>query len=382
MNLKRSSIAVFLFCFISTAAQPSSSLSLYSENTGCRPAVEGNSVRIIGDPNDFYDEMLQSIRSAETFIFLEYYIFRDDPVSTSILDALAEKARAGVRTCVILDYYGCAQHLEEKGRRLNTRPFRRGFLQPYLDSGVDVVFYNKGGILPRNHRKLTLVDGKVAFTGGMNVTDLYINGIEGVGQFWDMSLKIEGPAVQSFYTGFVRMWNRCGDRPLMLAAPEAPAPAGDVPLIILETQGAAIHPNPEELFTELFATAQHSIRFISGYFNPTQAIVKSLKDAAGRGVEVQMLMGSSTDMPPIIDKVLMHRALRLSNVDNFTLFIQPGGFHHEKVVSIDGHLILVGSHNLDKFSLRTNHEMGVLMDSEEVAAAFDAYFDAHAHPGI
>lgn len=382
MILKRSFIAVFLLCFISSAAQPSTSLALYSENTGCRPAVEGNRVRIIDDANDFYDEMLESIRGAESFIFLEYYIFRDDPVSTAVMDALAEKAREGVRICMILDYYGCSQHLEEKGNRLNVRPFRRGFLQPYLDSGVDVVFYNKGGILPRNHRKLTLVDGKVAYTGGMNVTDLYINGIEGVGKFWDMSMRIEGPAVQSFFAGFVRMWNSCGDRPLTLPVPEAPAPAGDVPLIILETQGTAIHPNPEELFTALFETAQHSIRFISGYFNPTPAIVKGLKAAAGRGVEVQMLMGSSTDMPPVIDKVLMRRAVRLSKVDNFTLFIQPGGFHHEKVVSIDGHLILVGSHNLDKFSIRTNHEMSVLMESAEIAAAFDAYFDAHAHPDI
>ena len=344
MTLKRSFIALFLFCFIASAAQPSASLSLYCESTGCQPAVEGNRVQLIDDPNVFYDEMLESIRGAESFVFMEYYIFREDPVSTAIMDALAEKAREGVRTCVILDYYGCSQHMEEKGNRLIMRSFRRGFLEPYLDSGVDVVFYNRAGILPRDHRKLTLVDGKVAYTGGMNVTDLYINGIEGVGQFWDMSLRIEGPAVRSFFTGFVRMWNKCGDRPLSLSYPAAPAPAGDVPLIVLETQGSAIHPNPEELFAALFSMAEHSIRFISGYFNPTPAIVKSLRDAARRGVDVQMLMGESTDMPPVIDKMLMRRAERFFQDDQLTLFIQPGGFHHEKVISIDGHLLLVGSH--------------------------------------
>ena len=130
MVLKRLFIAVFLFCFISTAAQPPASLSLYAERTGCRPAIEGNRVGIIDDANDFYEEMIESIRSAESFIFMEYYIFRDDTVSTAVLDALAERAKDGVRTFVILDYYGCSQHLEEKGNRLNTRPFRRGFLQP------------------------------------------------------------------------------------------------------------------------------------------------------------------------------------------------------------------------------------------------------------
>jgi cardiolipin synthase len=386
MFLKRPSIAnillaaVFLFCLVSSAAQPSASLGEFSEMTGCPLPVEGNKVQVIDDPGVFYDEMLESIRDAKAFVFMEYYIFRDDSISTVILDALAEKAREGVRTCLILDHYGCAQHMEEKGNRLKMKPFRRGYLQTYLDSGVDVVFYNQGVLFPRNHRKLTLVDGKVAFTGGMNVTDLYLNGIEGVGKFWDMHLKIEGPAVQSFNTGFVRMWNSCGDRPLAVSFPDAPASCGDVPLIILETQGSDIHPNPEELYAALFAMAQHSIRLISGYFTPTRAIVNSLLDAAQRGVDVQMLMGASSDMPPILDKVLMRRAILLSQEENFTLCLQPGGFHHEKAVSIDGHLILIGSHNLDKLSLKTNHEMSVLMDSPAVAGAFDAYFDAHAHP--
>ena len=383
MFLERSPItnillaAVFLFCFNSLAAQPSASLSRYSDRTGCPLPVEGNKIQVIDNPRVFYDEMLESIRDAKAFIFMEYYIFRDDSISTVILDALAEKAREGVRTCLILDHHGCALHLEEKGNRLKMRPFRHGYLQPYLDNGVDVVFYNQGGLFPRNHRKLTLVDGNVAFTGGMNVTDLYLNGIEGVGKFWDIHLKIEGPAVHSFNIGFVRMWNSCGDRPLAVSFPDVPVPIGDIPLIVLETQGSDIHPN-----SELFAMAQHSIRFISGYFAPTRAIVNDLRDAARRGVDVQMLMGSSSDMPPVIDKVLMRRARELSQEDNFTLFIQEGGFHHEKVVSIDGHLVLIGSHNLDKLSIKTNHEMSVLVDSPAVAGTFDAYFDAHAHPDI
>lgn len=374
--------AVFQLCLFYAAAQPSASLSYYAERTGCPTPIEGNKVQVIDDPGLFYGEMLESIRDAKDFIFMEYYIFRDDSVSTVILDALAERARAGVRTCLILDYYGCAQHMEEKGRRLKMKAFSRSYLQPYLDSGIDLVFYNRDVLLPRNHRKLTLVDGKVAYTGGMNVTDLYLNGIEGVGKFWDMHLKIEGPAVQAFNTGFIRMWNQCGDRPLEVSFPVAPDPAGDVPLIVLETEGSGIRPDPEELYAALFAMAQHSIRIISGYFTPSRAIVENLKDAARRGVSVQLLMGASSDMPPILDKVLMRRALRLSREENITLCIQAGGFHHEKVVSIDGHLILVGSHNLDHLSLKRNHEMSVLIDSPAIAVSFDSYFDNHAHPEI
>ena len=237
-------LAVLLSSFIPLTAQSSASLARFSEMTGSPLPVEGNKVQILDDAHVFYDELLKGIREAQAFVFMEYYIFREDSISTVILDALAEKAREGVRTCLILDHYGCAQHMEEKGHRLRMKPFRNGYLDPYLDSGVDIVFYNQGVVFPRNHRKLTLIDGKVAFTGGMNVTDLYLDGIEGVGKFWDMHLKIEGPAVQSFFTGFVRMWNSCGDQPLTVLCPEAPAPAGDIPLILLETQGAAIHPSP------------------------------------------------------------------------------------------------------------------------------------------
>lgn len=384
MYLRKSSmvravlLAVVLFNLIPLSAQSSANLARFSEMTGCPIPVEGNKVQILNDPHVFYDEMLKGIREAQSFVFMEYFIFRDDSISTVILDALAEKAREGVRTCLILDHFGCAQHMEEKGHRLRMKPFRNGFINPYLDSGGDIVFYNQGIAFPRNHRKLTLIDGKVAFTGGMNVTDLYLNGIEGVGKFWDMHLKIEGPAVQHFNAGFVRMWNECGSNPLAISFPGAPAPCGEVPLIILETQGANIHPNPEELFSSLFAMAQDTVRFISGYFRPPKAILNSLRDAARRGVVVEMLMGASSDMPPILDKVLMQKAIRLAQEENFTLYLQPGGFHHEKVVSIDGHLIIIGSHNLDQFSFQANHEIGVLMDSPAIAREFDAYFDTHA----
>lgn len=386
--LKRSlpaSIAVAAVVFlrpVSSAAQFSPRLSLFSDKTGSPAQVEGNKVQIIEDAGVFYDELQRSIRNATDFILMEYYTFRDDSISTVILDALAQKARQGVRTCLILDRFGCSEHFEEKGNRLRMSPFRRGYLQSYLDSGVDIAFYNNDVPLPRDHRKLTLVDGKVAFIGGMNITDLYLNGIGGVGKFWDMSIKIEGPAVSSFNFGFLRMWNSCGDRPLGVSFPEAPAACGDVPLILLETQGSGIHPNPEELYSELFAMAQHSIRFITGYFTPTRAIVNSLRDAAQRGVDIQMLMGSSTDMPPAFDKVMMQQALDLAHENCLTLFIQEGGFHHEKAICIDGHLILIGSHNLDRLSIKTNHEISVLMDSPDVAGDFNAYFDAHAHPDI
>ena len=165
-------VTVFISVFLPLDARTSTGLDRFSDETGCPLPINGNAVRILDDAALFYDELLKDIHDAKEHILMEFFIFRDDSISTVFLDALAARAQEGVRTCLVVDYYGCAQHLEEKGHRLRTQPFRHGYLQPYLDSGVDVVFYNPGGIFPRNHRKLTLIDGKVAYTGGMNISDL------------------------------------------------------------------------------------------------------------------------------------------------------------------------------------------------------------------
>lgn len=370
--------AAFLSTWTTLFAQRSMSLDEFASETGSRQPVVGNSVELYSDAGHFYRDLLEEIHNAKDYILMEYYIFREDSISTAILDAVAERARAGVQAYVILDHYGCAQHMEIKGQRLKMKQPGQDFLKPYLDSGVSVCFFNKGTVLPRDHRKLTLIDGKVAFTGGMNVTDLYLKGLDGVGAFWDMHLKVEGPAVDSFHSGFVRMWNECGDRQMKISIPQPPEPCGNVPLIVLETQGKGIRPNPEELFITLLGSAQDSIKFITGYFCPGKAIMDSIKAAAARGVNVDILTGETTDMPEAFDKLLMSRLSLLSNVDNITLHVQPGGFHHEKVISIDGHMLFVGSHNLDQLSIKANHELGVLMDSPALAREFDSYFEGQA----
>ena len=350
-------------------------LEHFAEETGCPRPIPGNKVQLLDDAHRFYDAMLEDIRAAEHYILMEYFILRDDNISTTVLDALAERARNGVRVCVIVDFMGCFQHVEERGRFRRLKP---DYLKPYLESGVKLVFYKPRLSFPRDHRKLTLIDGKVVYTGGRNISDLYLNGIPGIGIFWDMNLRIEGPAVDAFHAGFVRMWEACNDSPPGISFPGPPAPCGDTPLSILETPLPGRRPDPEEIFCRLFAEAKESIRLISPYFWPPRSIWNGLRDATRRGVDARILTGASSDMPSLIDKVLLHVVRKQAKKGYFTLHIQPGGFHHEKVVSIDGHLIAVGSYNLELLSLKVNHEMGVLIDDPAVARDFDRYFDEHA----
>lgn len=354
-------------------------LERFAEETACPRPIPGNRIRILDDAMRFYDALLEDIRKARNYILMEFFVFREDVISTTILDALAERAEAGVRVCVVLDYFGCLQHFEEKKR---WRPMKRSYIQSYRDRGVDLVFYRRKLFFPRNHRKLTLIDGKVAYTGGMNVSDLYKNGIPGVGKFWDMHLRIEGPAVDYLYAGFARIWEECGDQPLGVASPGTPAPCGDTPVIVLESPLPGKNPNPEELYCRLFASAEKSIRLITPYFWPTRSIRRSILAASRRGIRVELLMGANSDLPfSILAAILLHVARKLARKGYFTLHVQPGGFHHDKAVSVDGHLLTVGSYNLEYFSFRINHELGVLLDDPSIAGEFDRYFDKCIHGG-
>lgn len=351
-------------------------LERFSEETGCPRPIPGNSVRILEDAAAFYDAMLEDIRKAEKYILMEYFVFREDTISTTVLEALAEKAEAGVRVCLVLDHFGCLQHCDQ-GRLFQRMKPR--YINKYRSRGVDIVFFHRFRILPRNHRKLTLIDGKVTYTGGMNISDAYKNGIPGMGKFWDMHLRIEGPAVADFHAGFVRIWDECGDRPLGVSFAEAPAPCGETRLILLETPLPGKAPNPEKLYCRLFDTAKESIRLISPYFWPTRSILRSIKETARRGIKIEMLMGDNSDVPvSLVAYALLRKVRRMAKKGYFTLHIQPGGFHHEKALSIDGTLLVVGSYNLDYLSFLVNHEQAVLIDDPAVVRAYDRYFDAHA----
>lgn len=342
--------------------------------------IPGNKVQLLNNASRFYDAMLEDIRAAESYILMEYYIFREDTISTTILEALAERARAGVRVCVILDYFGCLQHFEEFGL---LRPIKTRYFKKYTDLGVELVFYHRALRLPRNHRKLTLIDGRIAYTGGMNVSDQYIYGIPRIGKLLDIHLRIEGPVVDAFHAGFVRMWEACGKQPLGISFPAPPVPCGEATLSVFESPLPGKASDPEVFYCKLFEQAQESLRIISPYFWPTKPIRRGLKEASGRGVRVEMLTGADSDLPVSpISWFLLQNARTLARKGYFTLHIEPHCFHHAKVVSIDGRLCMVGSYNMDYFSLRVNHELGVLIDDPALAREFDRYFDERAKHSI
>ncbi|MCR5070325.1 MAG: phosphatidylserine/phosphatidylglycerophosphate/cardiolipin synthase family protein [Bacteroidales bacterium] len=353
-------------------------LNPFPAETGCPSPIPGNKVRLLKGAGPFYAAMLEDIRKAANYVFMEYFVFREDNISTAVMDALAERAQAGVRVCVLLDAFGCMQRSDQK--RL-WRPLRPAFVRKYRNLGVQIAFYHRLLPIPRNHRKLTLIDGTVAYTGGMNISDVYEKGYPGVGEVWDLQLRIEGPAVHAFHAGFARMWSAAGGRPLDVAFAPAPAPCGDTPLSLLESPLPGRRSNPEEAFCRLLDTARESIRLTTPYFWPLKHLLDSIRAATRRGVRVELLMGSDSDLhSSILPFLLLRSAWRLAKKGYFKLIIHPGGFHHEKVVSVDGRFLVVSSYNLDFLSFKVNHELGVLIADPVVVREFDRHYDEQAQP--
>lgn len=363
-------------------AQEVSCLYSLSQNTGLPSPIEGNAVEIHYDAAQYYDSALEDIEKAQDYILMECHIFKEDSISTRFMEALASRAERGVKVYLVIDYMGSTQHLDE--HKIWPKPLGKDFLRPFQDKGVCIAMYGKTRVLPREHRKLTIVDGKVAYVGGMNVTDLYLNGIKKVGEFRDKHARITGPAVDSLHLGFCRVWSECSSvaltncEGLSLWNAEnrhACDAAGDTPLVIVETRNRKSKPNADKVYTELLSMAQDTLKIISGYTFPDRKVKKAIKGAAARGITIQILTGSATDMPWLFDRIMQHGILNLARNEGIQVHVNPNGFHHDKVISMDGHMLMIGSYNLDILSFKYNHELSIIIDDEGQTSQFNEYFD-------
>lgn len=366
-------VLLMLSFSVPAIAQGSEDLRKFSEQTGFAAPLDSNYIELFDD-STFFPALLGAMEEAREYILMEFYIFREDTVSTRILDLLARKVAEGVECHAVFDYVGCALHYEVKGERLNVKAFHDGFLEHYIDQGVDIELFNPHMRLPRNHRKLVIIDGLQAFTGCMNVTDLYEEGLADIGHYHDKSVMVAGPAVAAFHEGFARTWKACGRTPLAIAPRSDIGAAGGISLVIMETQGKKSKPLPIDMVRAVLDSAQDSLKIICPFIWPDRKLRRALVETAARGVEIKILMGSASDMPGILDAGLNMQTKRLARQDNIHLYVQPASFHHEKVMVVDDRLLWLGSHNLDRLSMNRNMELALLMYDAGLIEYMTSYF--------
>ena len=202
---RTSILTFFTIICLSVSAQSSDSLIVQTlQENGIR-FTDNNRVTLLMSGQEKFDDMFRAIRQARSSIHLEYFNFRNDSIASLLFDILREKRREGVEVRAMFDGFG---------NDSNNQPLKKRHLKALREDSIDIVEYSPirfpwvNHIYGRDHRKIVVIDGRIAYTGGMNVADYYIKGTEQVGEWRDMHCRIEGDAVNELQRIFMRIWNR------------------------------------------------------------------------------------------------------------------------------------------------------------------------------
>jgi len=344
------------------------------------PLSAGNDVRLLQDGPATYRAMLAAIATARDHIHLETYILDDDEVGRLFAQALIERRRAGVAVRLIHDGVGT----------LGTPP---AFFQALVEAGVAVLEFNPPNPLlarkewalnQRDHRKLLIVDGRVAFLGGINISSVYSGGSlkrraptgDETGLAWrDTDLAVRGPVVADLQRLFLAAWTAQKGPALDLANAFPPAEAAGRQVV------RALGSSPEEPYSLIYATllsaiasAETSVHLTNAYFAPDPQLLAALEAAAARGVDVVLILPSRTDSWLVFHAGRAHyeRLLRAG----VKIFERRGVILHSKTALIDGVWATVGSTNLDWRSFLHNHELNVVVLGAEFGQQLQAMFAA------
>lgn len=346
-----------------TAAETIAALTVAS---GHEP-LEGNQVDLLENGAGSFPAMLEAIRGARSSVHFETFIFHDSEIGRQFVEALAERARAGVQVRLLLDAIGSASFGEENRRTLER-------------AGAHVVFFQPLELarLPRlhlrTHRKVLIVDGSVAFTGGICIDDAWQGNADRPDHWRDTQVRVAGPVVRHMQTAFLRSWfestgELLTERALFPRLPET----GDMLCQLVDVSPSSPVHTARLLFLVAIDGAERSLDITNSYFVPDHAILRALEKAARRGVRVRLLLpGPRTDAG----------AVRWAGRTYYGRLLEAGVEIHEymparlhaKTFVVDSRWASVGSTNLDRRSLAWNYESNLNVFDAGFVAAMEAMF--------
>ncbi|MCR5817997.1 MAG: cardiolipin synthase [Prevotella sp.] len=343
-----------------------------------------NRVTMLMSGQEKFDDMFKAIRQARQSIHLEYFNFRNDSIASLLFDILREKRKEGVEVRALFDGFG---------NDSNNQPLLKRHIKALRNDSIDIWEYDPirfpwvNHIWPRDHRKIVVIDGSIAYTGGMNVADYYIKGTEQVGEWRDMHCRIEGGAVNELQLIFSRIWERVTGEDIWQQKyfnaykpekynnlkPDTTTTAGHKIVGIVNREPHTTNDAVRRMYLSAIDHAQDSIRIINPYFTLIPSVNKALKRAIGRGVKVEIMVSAKSDIPLTPDCVF-YNAHKLMKRGATVWLYQPG-FHHSKIMMVDGRFCTVGSTNLDARSLRFDYEENALIIDPCTTKELDDMFD-------
>ena len=346
-----------------------------AEKLAVFPYLGGNSVELLVDGDDTFKSIIEGIDAAQSYICFQFYIIKDDELGQLVQEHLIAKAKEGVSVYVLFDEigsYGLSTSYKNKFREV----------------GVEVSAFNtrkgKGNrfqINFRNHRKVVVVDGKVAWTGGHNVGDEYLGKDPKFGHWRDTHVKIEGPTALAAQLSFIEDWYWATENELAnISWDPIPSQKDNKSALIVPSSPADSLETASLMFHHAINTAKERIWIASPYFVPDDAIVAALQLAGLRGVDIRILIPDKSD----------HLLVYLAAFTYFEDVAQTGvrffrytdGFLHQKVMLIDQDISMVGTVNFDNRSFRLNFEITAVVEDENFAAQIEAMLEndfSHAY---
>lgn len=329
-------------------------------------AVGGNKVMLLLNGGQAFPAMLEAIRSATSSIHLENNIVRDGEVVRRFVAALADRARAGVKVRMLIDWAGADLGPENE--------------KALKDAGVTLVTFrplrlsNLHLIHLRTHRKLLIVDGKIAFMGGVCFDDTWDGDATQPDHWRDTQVRVEGPVVEHIQVAFVRAWVEAKQDMLTSHTLFQTQPEGDVVCQLADsTPGSSQNPARMSILVSVWA-AKKTIDATTAYFVPDHPTREALKEAAKRGVRVRLLLaGRDTDLKSVrYAGRISYKELLEAGVEIYEF---QGSRLHSKTMVVDGAWASVGSVNLDRRSFAFNREANLNIFNEAFAAEMERVFE-------
>ncbi|MGC9450073.1 MAG: cardiolipin synthase [Oceanipulchritudo sp.] len=322
------------------------------------PLTSGNEVELSFTGRETFASIAEGMQRAREYILFQFFIFRTDEEGRRFTEIMKTKAKEGVRVYFLVDAIG-SRHLP------------RMFFRELREAGIEAGRFLPGRTLRgrlrlnfRNHRKVVVVDGREAWTGGHNIGVEYVGGDKRMGAWRDTHLRVKGPAVNAIQLAFLEDWFWVMRSKLELNWDVAPANAGLVKALCLATGPTDPEDTCTLAFVHLINQAKKRLWIHSPYFVPAEEVIIALQLATLRGVDVRILLPSQKD----------HRMVWLSSfyfsslpqLNRVRFYRYHPGFFHSKMMLVDDEILATGTVNFDNRSFRINFEITLVMQDPEI----------------
>jgi cardiolipin synthase len=333
---------------------------------------DNNKVELLFNGEEKFPEVLETLKSATKYIHLEYYIYENDTIGNEIAQTLIAKAREGVKVRFIYDDFGC-------------KNIRSNIVKELVSNGVEAFAFNKINFVQfanrlnyRNHRKIIVVDGKIGFIGGINVSDKYINPSK-TDLYWrDTHLKVEGNAVLNLQYTFLTDWNFCAKQNLKFSFDFFPVEDlktenGDKIVQILSSGPDSDYPNILYSLIQTILSAKKEILITTPYLIPNNSFLNALKIAALSNVKIKIIVPKKSDS--LVVGLTTNSFFQELLEAGVSIYRYKRGFVHAKTMVCDATVAHVGTANLDNRSFDLNFEINAVVYDEKIAESLESKFN-------